>query len=174
MVDLRTFGRIYVHKTPDEAYDVTQAILQQMKLKIKEKNDETFYIHSKTKLSWLKNKFATDFRILVRPNSDQSVIDIYSDVFTLTGGPDTGDIVDPFYKILANIISDQPKMDVEAIEIKTDEIKDYAGKPITKNNASDSAISVADEIAKLSKLKEDGALSEEEFKKMKDELIDKM
>ena len=45
---------------------------------------------------------------------------------------------------------------------------------IQSDNTSQNANSVADEIAKLVKLKESGALTEDEFTKMKNELIDKM
>ena len=44
----------------------------------------------------------------------------------------------------------------------------------TENNISIEANSVADEIAKLAKLKADGALSEKEYTKMKNDLIEKM
>ena len=60
------------------------------------------------------------------------------------------------------------------INIKTKEVLELAGKPVTAHNASNQAISVADEIAKIAKLKEEGTLSEEEYQKMKNELIDKM
>ena len=174
MVDQRTYARINLSESPEEAYRLTQVILDKLKFKPKEKDDEKFYIHSKTKLSWMKNKFATDFRIIVRPENSNSIIDIYSDVFTLTSGPDPSYIVDPFYHMLCQLISDQPPMDVSIVEIKKEEIKELAGKPVNTHNASNEAISVADEIAKISKLKEDGVLSEEEFTKMKNELIDKM
>ena len=45
---------------------------------------------------------------------------------------------------------------------------------ISSNNSTQNANSVADEIAKLVKLKDSGALTDDEFTKMKNELIDKM
>ena len=123
MVDQRTYARINLSESPEEEYRLTQVILDKLKFKPKEKDDEKFYIHSKTKLSWMKNKFATDFRIIVRPENSNSIIDIYSDVFTLTSGPDPSYIVDPFYHMLCQLISDQPPMDVSIVEIKKEEIK---------------------------------------------------
>ncbi len=174
MVDLRTHGRINLNKSSDEAYRLVQSTLNSLKFKPKEQDDEKLYIHSKTKLSWLKNKFATDFRITVRPQGNDSIIDIYSDAFSVTGGADPSYIVDPFYHTLSQLIADQPPMDVDVVEIKKEQIKEMSGTPVNVDNVSDAAISVADEIAKISKLKEDGVLSEEEFQKMKNDLIDKM
>ena len=76
--------------------------------------------------------------------------------------------------MLCQLISDQPPMNVNIVEIKKEEIKELAGTPVNTHNASNEAISVANEIEKIAKLKEDGVLSEEEFQKMKHDLIEKM
>ncbi len=173
-IGVSTYARIDLNKSVEESYRLSQSILNSLKLKVKEQDDEKFYIRSRTKSSFLKNSWGTDFRILARPWRNNSVIEIYSNITTITGGADPSFIIDPFYHTLSQLISDQPKMDVGVIEIKTDGILELAGTPINDNNASDGAISIADEIAKLSKLKADGALSEEEFQKMKNDLIEKM
>ena len=173
-IGVSTLGKIELNKSPEEGYNLTKAVLDTLGLKIKEKDDEKFFLKSKTKMSWIKNKFGKDFRILVRPAGSFCVIEIYSNITSMSGGPDPSFIVDPFYHQLSQLISEQPPIDVGVINIKTKEVLELAGKPVTAHNASNQAISVADEIAKIAKLKEEGTLSEEEYQKMKNELIDKM
>ena len=78
--------------------------------------------------------------------------------------------VEELKKLLPSNISILSLTDINCHE----EIEETAGEVIHSDNVSDSTHSVADEIAKLSKLKADGAISEEEFTKMKNDLIDKM
>ena len=73
--------------------------------------------------------------------------EIYSNITSMSGGPDPSFIVDPFYHQLSQLISEQPPIDVGVINIKTKEVLELAGKPVTAHNASNQAISVADGMA---------------------------
>ena len=55
-----------------------------------------------------------------------------------------------------------------------EEIEATANETRASNNTSLIANSAAEEIAKIAKLKVDGLISEEEFTKMKNDIIDKM
>jgi len=169
----RSFARIRIDKDPNEAFELIQDVLDGLKLKPKELIKEKRFIHGKTKMSLLRNKFGEDFRILSKPEGNSSVIDIYYNGIGLTG-PDKGPLIEPFYKKLSKLISNNLPIEISKLDISDEEILASADESVRSDNTSDSANSVADEIAKLSKLKSDGAISEEEFTKMKNELIDKM
>ena len=77
-IGVSTLGKIELNKSPEEGYNLTKAVLDTLGLKIKEKDDEKFFLKSKTKMSWIQNRFGIDFRILVRPAGSFCVIEIYS------------------------------------------------------------------------------------------------
>jgi len=170
----RTFARIFVEQSIEDALDNSIKTLEKMKLKPKEVDNELHMIQGKTKANFLKNTWGAGFRILVKPYGNTSIIDIYFNGVSLTLGPDTGGLIDKFYENLCKIISKRPQIEVSTISLSDTEIESTANEKIHSDNVSDSTHSVADEIAKLSKLKADGAISEEEFTKMKNDLIDKM
>ena len=175
MADLRTHGRITLNKSSDEAYKLVQRILYILNLKPKDQDDGKLYIHSRTKANFFKNSWGTDFRITVRPQGNDSIIDIYNDALsTFTLSADPSYIINPFYHTLSQLIHEQPPMDVDVSQLKKDQIKEISGTPVNVNTFSDATLSVADEIAKITKLKEEDAISEEEFQKMKNDLIEKM
>lgn len=60
------------------------------------------------------------------------------------------------------------------IDISNEEIKETSGEIIHSDNVSDNTHSVVNKIPKLSKLKSDGVISEDEFVRMKNDLIDNM
>ena len=169
----RSFARIRLNEELDESFALIDDVLKEMKLKPKNVNEEKYFIHGRTKMSFLKNKFAEDFRIMAKAEGTNSVIDIYYNGIGITG-PDAGTFIEPCHKKLCKIISENPPIDIEMVDLSDEEIEETAGEVIHSDNVSDSTHSVADEIAKLSKLKADGAISEEEFTKMKNDLIDKM
>ena len=169
----RTFARIILKENPEDALDIAKETLEKMKLTPKEVNDELHMIKGKTKANFLKNTWGAGFCILTKKYENQSVIDIYFNGAGLSG-PDTGGMIDKFYDKLCKIISTKPEVEVSVVSMSDEEILQTANESIRQDNTSDGANSVADEIAKLSKLKTDGAISEEEFTKMKNDLIDKM
>ena len=79
-IGVSTLGKIELNKSPEEGYNLTKAVLDTLGLKIKEKDDEKFFLKSKTKMSWMQNRYGIDFRILVRPAGNFCVIEIYSNV----------------------------------------------------------------------------------------------
>lgn len=167
----RTFARIILKENPDDALDIAEETLEKMKLTPKEINDELHMIKGKTKANLFT--WGVGYRILTKKHGNQSCIDIY---FNGAGfsGPDTGGMIDKFYDKLCKIISDKPEVEVSVVSMSDEEIEATANEILRQDNTTDGANSVADEIAKLSKLKSDGAISEEEFTKMKNDLIDKM
>jgi predicted Zn-dependent peptidase len=169
----RTFARIFLKENQENALDIVEETLEKMKLTPKEINDELHLIKGKTKANFLKNTWGAGFCILTKKCENQSVVDIYFNGAGLNG-PDTGGMIDKFYDKLCKIISTKPEVEVSVVSMSDEEILKTANENIRQDNTSDGANSVADEIAKLSKLKADGAISDEEFTKMKNELIDKM
>ena len=76
---------------------------------------------------------------------------------------------------LCEIESEKLQIELKIIESTTyEEIEESANESIRSDNSTQNANSVADEIAKLVKLKDSGALTDDEFTKMKNDLIEKM
>ena len=169
----RTFARIRINKEPDKTFELIQEILDQMKLKPKKIIKEKYFIRGKTKTSFLKNKFGQDFHIMSKPEENGSVIDIYYNGISLTG-PDKSLLIEPFYKKLIKITSSDLPIEINCIDISDEDIMMSADKNVRSDRTSVIANTVADEITKLSKLKSEGHLSEDEFTKMKNDLINKM
>jgi len=169
----RTFARIIMKDNVEDALDIAEETLEKMKLTPKEINDELYMIKGKTKSNFLKNTWGAGYCIMVKKYESQSAIDIYFNGVGLSG-PDTGGMIDKFYDKLCKIVSTRPEIQVSVVSMSDDQIEATANENLRKDNSTESANSVADEIAKLSKLKTDGAISEEEYTKMKNELIDKM
>lgn len=174
ITNTRTFASIQVDRNPDECFEIIEKIIQELKIKPKEIIKEKKYLHGKTKLSFLKNKFGEDFRILSKPRENHSVIEIYYNGVVFPIRPDEGPLVKPFYKKLCNIISSKPPIEVTLRDISDDEIKNSANERVHSDNISDMTHIVADEIAKLAKLKAEGEITEEEYEQLKNHLIDKM
>ena len=171
--NVRSFARIIIDKSPDEALKLAEVVLSKMKIKPDELDQEKHMIKGKTKFNFLKNTWGAGFVILTKRSDNQSVIDIYSNGQGVTGA-DTGQLIDPFYNKLSELIANRPEMDVSVINMSQEEIEATANETRASNNTSKSANSLADEIVKLAKLKAEGSISGEEFTKMKNELIDKM
>ncbi len=171
--DLRSFARIIMDKSADDSLDLVETILSKMKITPHEFNTEKHMVKGKTKANFLKNTWGTGYTILTKQLGNQSVIEIYSNGAGLNGA-DEKLLISPFYKKLSETTSTRPEMDVSVVNISQESIEATANESRTSNNISESANSVADEIAKLVKLKAEGTISEEEFTKMKYELIDKM
>ena len=171
-----SFARIRVDKNQEETFELTQKILDVLKLqKWKEKtiNPEKHFIFCRPKLGFISNKVTNNFYIMVKPEGGTSVIDIYYDLVTF--GVFTKHVIDPFYNKLSEILSSKPTMDLRVIESTTyEEIEASANEKINSDNVSKETSLVAEEISRLAKLKVEGILSEEEYTKMKNELIDKM
>ena len=170
----RTFARILVEGDANDALDIAEDSLEKMKIHPKEINDELHMIKGKTKANFFKNSWGAGFCILTKKHGNQSAIDIYFNGVSLDGSPDTGGLIDKFYEKLCKITSTTPEIQVSAVSMSDEEIDATSNEVVHADGVSDNTHSIADEIAKLSKLKADGAISEEEFSKMKNDLIDKM
>jgi len=170
----RTFARIILEKNMDDASDIAEESLEKMKLTPKEINDELYMIKGKTKANFFKNSWGAGFCILIKKHGKQSAMDIYFNGVSLNGSPDTGGLIDKFYEKLCKITSTTPEIKVSVVSMSDEEIDATANEVVHADGVSDNTHSIADEISKLSKLKADGAISEEEFSKMKNDLIDKM
>ncbi len=170
--NVRTFARIILKENPEDALDIAKETLEKMKLTPKEINDELHMIKGKTKASLLT--WGVGFCILTKKHGNQSAMDIYFNGTSFDGSPDTGGLIDKFYEKLCKIISTTPEIQVSVVSMSDKEIDSTSNEVVHADGVSDNTHSIADEIAKLSKLKSDGVISEEEFSKMKNELIDKM
>ena len=170
----RTFARILVEGNTKDALDIANDSLEKMKIQPKEINDELHMIKGKTKANFFKNSWGAGFCILTKEHGNQSAIDIYFNGVSLNGSPDTGGLIDKFYEKLCKITSTTPEIQVSAVSMSDEEIDATSNEVVHADGVSDNTHSIADEIAKLSKLKADGAISEEEFSKMKNDLIEKM
>jgi hypothetical protein len=171
-----SFARIRLNQSQQESFEISKKILDLLDLqKWKEKtiNDDKQYIFCRPKMGFIKNKVTNNFYIMAKPEGSNSVIDIYFDLVTF--GVVTGQVIDPFYKKLCDELSENPTIEISIIEsITYEEIEATSNEEIHSDNISNSVHSVADEIAKISKLRSEDSISEEEFQKMKNELIDKM
>ena len=103
------------------------------------------------------------------PQTSRDVVGFIGDIFTdpliFIGVPLWGNLVKT-----AGTAVDERQDSLGVLE----EIESTSNEEIHSDNVSDSVHSIADEISKISKLKSEGSISEEEFQKMKNELIDKM
>lgn len=171
-----SFARIRINKTQEESFELIKKILDVLNLqKWKEKtiNEEKHFIFCRPKLGFISNKVTNNLYIMAKPEGSNSVIDIYYDFVTF--GVQTKQVIDPFYNKLCEIVSEKLEIDLKVIESTTyNEIEATANEVVRSNNTTQNANSVADEIAKLAKLKESGALTDDEFTKMKNDLIEKM
>ena len=52
----RSFARIRLNEELDESFALIDDVLKEMKLKPKNVNEEKYFIHGRTKMSFLKNK----------------------------------------------------------------------------------------------------------------------
>lgn len=172
--DTRTFARIKIDKSIDEALRLAEVALTKTNPQHYEVDKEKKMFKGKTKFSWLKNTYGAGFTILIKQLGNQSIIDIYSNGWVGNYKPETKPLIDPFYNNLSDLISNRPEMDVSVVKMSQEEIEATANETRLSNNTSETANSLANEIAKLVKLKKDGTISEEEFTKMKNDLIDKM
>ena len=170
----RTFARILVEGNTNDALDIAEDSLEKMKIHPKEINDELHMIKGKTKANFFKNSWGAGFCILTKEHGNQSAIDIYFNGVSLNGSPDTGGLIDKFYEKLCKITSTTPEIEISVVSMSDEEIDATSNEVVHADGVSDNTHSIADEIAKLSKLKADGAISEEEFSKMKNDLIEKM
>jgi len=118
----KSFGRIFTTMPKNKSFEIAVDICQDLKLNIKDINKEKFFIKGKTKLSWTKNKFAQTFFIIVKDSSQNSIIEIY---YYMTGitGPDTGSLIQPFYKKLLEKTGMPLELETGQIIIKEEDIE---------------------------------------------------
>ena len=170
-----SFARIRLGQNQQEAFELSKKILDLLDIqKWKEKNinEDNHYIFCRPKLGFIHNNVTNNFYIMAKPEGKNSVIEIYYDCVTFGV---IGQLIDPFYKKLCDVLLENPTIETNIIESTTyEEIESTSNEEIHSDNVSDSVHSIADEISKISKLKSEGSISEEEFQKMKNELIDKM
>ena len=171
--DMRTYARITINKPTDETLRLVEIALTKTNPLRYELDQEQNMFKGKTKFSWSKGTYGTEFVILIKRLGDQSIIEIYSNGWTGNLKPDTKPLIDPFYNKLSELIANRPEMDVSVVNMSQEEIVATANKTRTSNN-TESVNSLAVEIAKLAKLKAGGTITGEEFTKMKNDLIDKM
>ena len=171
-----SFARIRIDKTQEDSFELIKKILDELKLqKWKEKtiNEEKHFIFCRPKLGFISNKVTSNLYIMAKSEGNNSVIDIYYDYVGFT--IQTKDVIDPFYNKLCGTLSEKLQIDLKIIESTTyEEIEESANEIIRSDNSTQKVNSVADEISKLVKLKESGALTDDEFTKMKNDLIEKM
>tara|TARA_Y100000590_G_scaffold462778_1_gene627791 strand:- start:704 stop:1240 length:537 start_codon:yes stop_codon:yes gene_type:complete len=171
-----SFARIKIDKSQQESFELIKKILDELDLqKWKEKtiDEQNHYIFCRPKLGLIHNNVTNNFYIFAKPNGRNSVIDIYFDLVTFDVV--TNQVIDPFHKRLSEIFREYLTMDLKILEsITYEEIEATSNQDVGSSSTSDDVSSVADEIAKLAKLRTDGAISEEEFQKMKNDLIEKM
>ena len=171
-----SFARIRINKTQDESFELIKNVLDVLNLqKWKEKtiNEEKYFIFCRPKLGFISNKVTNNFYIMTKSEGTNSVIDIYYDLVTF--GIQTKPVIDPIYNKLCEIESEKLQIELKIIESTTyEEIEESANESIRSDNSTQNVNSVADEIAKLAKLKESGSLTDDEFTKMKNDLIEKM
>lgn len=117
----RSFGRIFVRMSREEAYSIAKEIVSELKFDIKEETPSKYYFEGKTKLSWTKNKFAEKFFILIKDANGQSVIDIYYSGYGVTG-PDSKVIIGPFHKKLMEKTRMNLDLQISLIDIEEDDI----------------------------------------------------
>lgn len=105
----------------EKSFNISKNICQDLKLNLEEINEENFFIKGKTKLSWTKNKFAQIFLIVVKSSGQNSIIEIY---YYMTGitGPDTGSLIQPFYKMILEKTGLPLELETGQIEIKEEDI----------------------------------------------------
>jgi hypothetical protein len=171
-----SFARIRIGKPQEESFELIKNILDELKLqKWKEKiiDEEKHFIFCKPKFSFISNKVVGNVYIFSKPENNNSVIDIYYDAWVF--GIQTKHVIDPIYNKLCEVLSNKLPIDLNVIKsITHEEIVESANETIRSDNTTQNANSIADEIAKLVKLKESGALTDDEFTKMKNDLIGKM
>lgn len=117
----RSFGRIFVNLTREEAYSLAKEIVSELKFEIKNENQAKYYFEGKTKLSWTKNKFAEKFFILVKDANEQSAIDIYYNGYGITG-PDSRVIITPFHKKIIEKTGANPDLQTCLMDIEEEDI----------------------------------------------------
>lgn len=171
-----SFARIRMQKNQEESFELIKSVLDSLNIqKWKEKtiNDEKHFIFCRPKLGLIHNNVTNNFYIMAKEEGKNSVIEIYYDLVTF--GVYTKHVIDPFYEKLCQLLGQKPPIELEVIESTTyEEIESRANEQIYSDNVSTETHSVAEEIAKLAKLKSEGSISEEEYVKMKNELIEQM
>lgn len=174
-----SFARIRINKTQDESFELIKKILDEVKLtnswKEKTINEEKHFIFCRPKImnfTLKPNKVTNNVYIMAKPEGGNSVIDIYYDLVTF--GIQTKPVIDPIYNKLCQVMSNTLPIVLNMVKLTDEELEESANESISSDNSTQNANSVADEISKLVKLKESGALTDDEFTKMKNELIDKM
>ena len=172
--NIRTVARIQVDELPDKTFELVQKVLGKMKLKPKKIIQDKRLIQGKTKLSFIRNKFGQKFHIIVREAENGCVIDIYFDGVGITGGPDEGPFIRPFHEKFCRLVPGNPDVDVSLVDVSDEIIEESSNETVMTDNASSRINAVADEIAELSKMRSEGSISEEEFTRRKNDLIDSL
>ena len=171
-----SFARIRMQENQKESFELIKNVLDSLNIqKWKEKtiNEEKHFIFCRPKLGFIHNNVTNNFYIMAKEENQNSVIEIYYDLVTF--GVYTKHVIDPFYEKLCQLMGNKPPIELKVIESTTyEEIESKANEKIHSDNISTETHSLAEEIAKLAKLKSEGSLSEEEYVKMKNDLIDKM
>ena len=162
-----------VREDPGKTFVLIQQALDKMKLKPKKLIRETHLVYGKTKTSMIKNRFGENFYVIAKVAGDGSAVDIYYNGREFTG-PDTKAFAVPFHKEMNELVSCDPITNVRLVDISDADIEESAHKPVRPDNTPDAVNSVAKEIARLSRLRSEKKISDEEFTRLKNELIDKL
>ncbi len=175
-----SFARIRISKSQEESFELIKKILDELNLqkwKIKTINEEKHFIFCRPKIfnfSLKPNKVIADVFIFSKPEGNNSVIDIYYNTMTISGTTQTNNVIDPIYNKLCQVMSNTLPKFLNMVKLTDKEIEESANELVNSDNSTENANSVADEISKLVKLKESGDLTDDEFTKMKNDLIEKM
>jgi hypothetical protein len=117
----------------NKAFEISEDICQDLKLDITDINEGKFFIKGKTKLSWTKNKFAQTFFIVVKTSGQNSIINVYYGGIGVMG-PDTGTLIQPFYKKLIEKTGMTLELETGQIRIKEKDIEKSANDYVNVSN----------------------------------------
>lgn len=127
----KSLGRITLQASQSEAFSMAAEICRDLKLRIQDVNPEKFMIRGKTRLSWIKNKFAQKFWVLVRDAGESSVIDVYYGAPGIAGA-DAGPLIRPFYKKLCERTGLQPSLETGVLSVRDGDVEDSVGEAVPK------------------------------------------
>lgn len=137
-VDDKSLGKMVTTISQAESFEVAKDICKDLKLDIKNIDDEKHLIKGKTKLSWTKNKFAKTFLVVVNASGSNSIIDVYYEGIGMRG-PDSGTLIQPFYKKFIEKTNTSPELETGQIRIKWEDIEKSANEYVSLPNQVESS-----------------------------------
>lgn len=130
---LRSFARIELQQSVDNAFHLATKVLLNLKTKLIVSDEKLHLIKGESKPNILKNWGASEFYILIRPKDKQSVIDIWFND-TDFSGPRVDIFITPFYKHICNLLSSSPKIILDVVTMTDKNIEKLANESISSGN----------------------------------------